>query len=231
MGHLSARVRRHCAVVPATRRSGASTQSMDARVGIVSLPLMRLRLLSARKLSRAWTRAAWPWSRSARSRRSGYPPDLHSPGAVTVSTSALPGRGQQRGEILDALSVREGERSGRELGRALLRRDFTASSWNLLASSSSDRGLPGPPRLTSTRASSSSPVPVVTRRTAGMRAGTTRHSARPRRSAPGLPGRGVVAGAVERQENTRHQGWESASRITRRSTGLDYSSCATKNRP
>jgi hypothetical protein len=31
-------------------------------------------------------------------------------------------------------------------------------SWNFLASSSSDRGLPGPPRLTSTRASSSSPV-------------------------------------------------------------------------
>ena len=40
---------------------------------------------------------------------------------MTVSTSALPRRGQQRGEILDALSVRKGERSGRELGRALLR--------------------------------------------------------------------------------------------------------------
>ncbi|MCW2916638.1 MAG: dependent ligase, partial [Actinomycetia bacterium] len=47
----------------------------------------------------------------------GDPPDLHSPGAVTVSTSALPRRGQQRGEILDALSVRKGERSGRDLGR------------------------------------------------------------------------------------------------------------------
>src|SRR5947208_14056901 len=32
-----------------------------------------------------------------------------------------PRRGQQRGEILDALSVRKGERSGRDLGRALLR--------------------------------------------------------------------------------------------------------------
>jgi len=51
----------------------------------------------------------------------GDPPDLRSPGAVTVSTSALPRRGQQRGEILDALSVRKGERSGRDLGRALLR--------------------------------------------------------------------------------------------------------------
>jgi hypothetical protein len=36
-------------------------------------------------------------------------------------TSALPRRGQQRGEILDALSVRKGERSGCDLGRALLR--------------------------------------------------------------------------------------------------------------
>jgi len=36
-------------------------------------------------------------------------------------TSALPRRGQQRGEILDALSVRKGERSGRDLGRVLLR--------------------------------------------------------------------------------------------------------------
>jgi hypothetical protein len=40
---------------------------------------------------------------------------------VTVSTSALPRRGQQRGEILDALSVRKGERSGCDLGPALLR--------------------------------------------------------------------------------------------------------------
>jgi dihydrofolate reductase len=46
----------------------------------------------------------------------GDPSDLRSPGAVTVSTSALPRRGQQRGEILDALSVRKDERSGRELG-------------------------------------------------------------------------------------------------------------------
>src|SRR6202022_3539440 len=51
----------------------------------------------------------------------GDPPDLRSPAAVTVSASALPRRGQQRGEILDALSVRKGERSGRDLGRALLR--------------------------------------------------------------------------------------------------------------
>src|SRR5258708_18035394 len=43
------------------------------------------------------------------------------PGGTTASTSALPRRGQQRGEILDALSVRKGERSGRDLGRALLR--------------------------------------------------------------------------------------------------------------
>src|SRR5947209_19127538 len=47
----------------------------------------------------------------------GDAPDLRSPGAVTVPTSALPRRGQQRGEILDALSVRKGERSGRELLR------------------------------------------------------------------------------------------------------------------
>src|SRR6267154_2366303 len=47
----------------------------------------------------------------------GHPPDLCSPGAVTVSTSALPRRGQQRGEILDALSVRKGGRSGRALPR------------------------------------------------------------------------------------------------------------------
>src|SRR5439155_18732636 len=33
----------------------------------------------------------------------GDAPDLRSPGAVTVSTSALPRRDQQRGEILDAL--------------------------------------------------------------------------------------------------------------------------------
>ncbi|MDQ1461988.1 MAG: hypothetical protein QOI08_3472, partial [Actinomycetota bacterium] len=51
----------------------------------------------------------------------GDAPDLRSPGAITVPTSALPHRGQQRGEILDALSVRKGERSGRDLGRALLR--------------------------------------------------------------------------------------------------------------
>src|SRR3981189_1948829 len=38
----------------------------------------------------------------------GDPPDLRSPGAVTVSTSALPRRGHQRGEILDALSVNNG---------------------------------------------------------------------------------------------------------------------------
>jgi hypothetical protein len=37
------------------------------------------------------------------------------------AASALPRRGQQRGEILDALSVRKGERSGRNLGRALVR--------------------------------------------------------------------------------------------------------------
>src|SRR5207245_1677661 len=35
--------------------------------------------------------------------------------------SALPRRGQQRGEILDAQSVRQGERLGRDLGCALLR--------------------------------------------------------------------------------------------------------------
>jgi len=51
----------------------------------------------------------------------GDPPDLRRPGAVTVSTSGLRRRGQQRGEIPGALSVRKGERSGRELGRALLR--------------------------------------------------------------------------------------------------------------
>ena len=47
--------------------------------------------------------------------------------------SALPRRGQQRGEILDALSVRKGERPGCDLGRALLRRDLTALSWDFLA--------------------------------------------------------------------------------------------------
>ena len=45
-------------------------------------------------------------------------------GAVTVPTSAPPGRGQQRGEIPGALSVRKGERPGGDLGRALLRRDL-----------------------------------------------------------------------------------------------------------
>jgi hypothetical protein len=33
------------------------------------------------------------------------------------------------------LSVRKSERSGRDLGRALLREDLTALSWNFLASS------------------------------------------------------------------------------------------------
>ena len=47
------------------------------------------------------------------------------------------------------MSVRKGERSGRDLGRALLREDLAALWWNFVAGSSSDRGLPGPPRLTS----------------------------------------------------------------------------------
>src|ERR1700680_2747275 len=51
----------------------------------------------------------------------GDRPDLRSPGAVTASTSTLPRRGRQRAEILDALSVKKGERSGREHGRARLR--------------------------------------------------------------------------------------------------------------
>ena len=38
-------------------------------------------------------------------------------------------------ELLDALSVRKEERSGRDLGRALLWGDLTALSWNFLASS------------------------------------------------------------------------------------------------
>ncbi len=63
-----------------------------------SIALSPVLLRSESACSRAWTRAAWPCSLSARSRRSGEPPDLRSPVAVTVSNSALPRRGQQRGE-------------------------------------------------------------------------------------------------------------------------------------
>jgi hypothetical protein len=49
----------------------------------------------------------------------GDPPDLRSPAAVTGLTPALPAGGQQRGEILDALSVTKGRAFGpRSLPRA-----------------------------------------------------------------------------------------------------------------
>jgi hypothetical protein len=56
-----------------------------------------------------WTLAIPTWTSSNFSSRSNC-----------LDLSA-PRRGQQRGEILDALSVRKGERSRRDLGRALLR--------------------------------------------------------------------------------------------------------------
>jgi len=40
----------------------------------------------------------------------GDAPDLRRPGAITVSNSAISRRGQQRGQIIDALSVRKSER-------------------------------------------------------------------------------------------------------------------------
>ena len=87
------------------------------------------------------------------------PTDLRSPGTVTVPTSALPA------EVSSAVDPRrserqDGERSGRDLRPRSSGRDLAALSRNFPASSSSERGLPRPPRLTSTRVSRSSMLPA-----------------------------------------------------------------------
>ena len=207
-------------------------------------------------------------------------PLTYKSGSGNCLDLSAPPPSQQRGEILDALTVRKGERSGRKLRRALPSGEGNSRRCRGTSSPAPRRQwLTGPPRLASTPASVSSPVRVVTRRTAKKACRTTRCRARPRRRAPGRPGRGggvtgagrrrsdprlvlplqhrhrhrarrprrrwtshagharrtpssqllVVAGRglQERQADRttrRIRGWWSASRVTRRSTGLDDSS-------
>jgi hypothetical protein len=92
--------------------------------------------------------------------------------------------------MLDALSVRKGERSGRDLGRALVREGPHGVVVELPRQLLVGQGVAGAAAVDLDAGLEFLDRAGDHAQDGGRRAGTTRCSARPRRSAQGRPGRG-----------------------------------------